>query len=59
MKTILMIDDVTTNIKCATEVLKGSYQIETAKNGVDALEYLKNSKPDLILLDINMPDMNG
>lgn len=59
MKHILMIDDVTTNLKCATEVLKDTYQITTAKSGKQALVLLKDITPDIILLDINMPDMNG
>ncbi len=59
MKHILMIDDVTTNLKCATEVLKKKYKLSTAKSGVKALEFLEHTKPDMILLDINMPDMDG
>lgn len=59
MKRILMVDDVTTNLKCATEVLKGTYEISTAKSGRQALISLKESIPDLILLDINMPEMSG
>ena len=59
MKKILMVDDVSTNIKCATEVLKDKYQVSTAKNAYLALEILDEVKPDLIILDINMPDMDG
>lgn len=59
MKIILMVDDVSTNIKCATEVLKDKYQVITAKNGATALLILEETKPDLIILDINMPDMDG
>ena len=59
MKRILMVDDVTTNLKCAMEVLKGSYEISTAKSGRQAFLLLREFIPDLILLDINMPEMNG
>ncbi|MCM1125589.1 MAG: diguanylate cyclase [Lachnospiraceae bacterium] len=59
MKQILMVDDVTTNLKCAVEVLKGDYEISTAKSGRQAFLLLKEFTPDLILLDINMPEMNG
>lgn len=59
MKHILMVDDVATNLKCAVEVLKGDYEISTAKSGRQAFLLLKEFTPDLILLDINMPEMNG
>ncbi len=59
MKHILMVDDVATNLRCAAEVLKDTYEITTAKSGRQALLLLKEIVPDLILLDINMPEMNG
>lgn len=59
MKHILMVDDVSTNLKCVSEVLKNSYEISMAKSGEQALAILKERRPDLILLDINMPDMDG
>lgn len=59
MKRILIVDDVTTNLKCATEVLKDSYEVTTAKSGKAALLILKEMVPDVILLDINMPEMSG
>lgn len=59
MKHILMVDDVATNLKCAVEVLKGQYEVTAVKSGIKALEVLKNAVPDLILLDINMPRMDG
>lgn len=59
MKHILMVDDNTTNLKVAGQVLQPFYQLSMAKSGKQALSFLKKNKPDLILLDINMPDMNG
>ncbi len=59
MKHILMVDDVATNLKCAAEVLKDSYEITTARSGKQALLIVKEYIPDLILLDINMPEMDG
>lgn len=59
MKHILLVDDVTLNIKCASEILKDSYEITTAKSGRKALFALKDNIPDLILLDEEMPEMSG
>lgn len=59
MKRILMVDDVSTNLIYASEVLKNSYEILTAKSGKQALQILEETLPDLVLLDVNMPDMDG
>lgn len=59
MKHILMVDDVTTNLKSAAEVLQPYYQLSMAKSGKQALQFLKKNTPDLILLDLMMPDMDG
>lgn len=58
-KHILIVDDVTTNLKVAAEVLQDHYQLSMAKSGAQALDFLKKVKPDLILLDIRMPGMDG
>lgn len=59
MKHILMVDDVATNLKCAGKVLKDKYELSKAKSGKQALEMIKERKPDLVLLDISMPEMDG
>ncbi|MCR4989506.1 MAG: diguanylate cyclase [Lachnospiraceae bacterium] len=59
MKHILMIDDVATNLICAAEVLREDYEVSTAKSGKQALLMLGELTPDLIMLDINMPQMDG
>lgn len=59
MKHILMIDDVATNLICAEEVLKDHYRVSVAKSGKKALNMIRELCPDLILLDIIMPEMNG
>ena len=59
MKHILMVDDVATNLKCAGEVLKDKYEISKAKSGKQALEMIEERRPDLVLMDISMPDMDG
>jgi len=59
MKNILIVDDNTTNLKMAANVLQPFYDVSMAKSGKQALNYLKKNIPDLILLDIFMPEMDG
>ena len=56
---ILAVDDEPVNIQVITSALKFEYDILTALNGYDAISQLKEHKPDLILLDVMMPDLNG
>ena len=57
---ILIVDDNELNLKLATHVLqKNGYQTSTALNGFEALEMTKTSVPDLAILDVMMPDMDG
>ena len=57
---ILIVDDNPFNLQLLGKLLKGyNYEIEFAMNGEAALEWLNTLKFDLILLDINMPGMNG
>jgi len=56
--TILTVDDVISNLDILSELLKEYIVIETT-NGKEALEIVAQEKPDLILLDIVMPDMDG
>lgn len=57
--TLLIVDDEKQNRALLLELLKDSYQIILAKNGVQALELAQAHKPDLILLDVLMPEMDG
>jgi len=58
--TILVVDDIATNIRILEKKLsKESYTIKAAKSGKIALEMIEESKPDLILLDVMMPEMSG
>jgi diguanylate cyclase (GGDEF)-like protein len=58
--TILVVDDVPLNIQLLTTYLASEgYVIISAKDGVDAVEQVKKHHPDLILLDVVMPKMNG
>ncbi|MCI4624469.1 MAG: ATP-binding protein [Candidatus Magnetoovum sp. WYHC-5] len=57
---VLQIDDDDDSRKIMTEYMKDcGYQLITAKNGADGLNKAKAFKPDLILLDILLPDMSG
>lgn len=58
--TILAVDDITTNIMLLKAVLsRAKYKIITATGGNEALEKVAAEAPDLILLDIMMPDIDG
>jgi len=59
MKKILMVDDVSTNLRLVTEVLKGMYEVHSARSGEQALSLMESTRPDLVLLDIGMPRMDG
>lgn len=57
---ILIVDDVLKNLQVIGTILESEgYEIAVASNGYEALELIKNDIPDLILLDISMPDMDG
>jgi putative two-component system response regulator len=57
---ILVVDDIAENCKLLLNLLKpAGYKVRPASNGTEALEAVKEKKPDLILLDIKMPDMDG
>ncbi len=57
---ILVVDDNTQNIKFLSTVLRAEgYEVGIALNGVEALEFVQNNLPDLVLLDIMMPELDG
>lgn len=57
---ILVVDDTPDNLKMISAVLKESYRLKVANNGVKALEIAGGDPgPDLILLDVVMPGMDG
>lgn len=59
METILVIDDESDIVMIIKDILESNgYKVLTAYNGFDGIE-LSKKKPDLIILDIMMPDMNG
>lgn len=56
---ILVVDDDGANLMLAQKILGKEYRIAAANSGEAAFRYLERNKPDLILLDINMPHMDG
>lgn len=56
---ILIVDDNPNNLKVIAGVLGGEYSLSFANNGHNALKLLEKISPDLILLDVMMPGMNG
>ena len=57
---IMIVDDTPENLRLLSEMLKNKgYTIRTLPSGKLALKAIKNEKPDIILLDINMPEING
>jgi CheY-like chemotaxis protein len=60
MRTVLVVDDVPDAREVVARLLKlGGLQAVTAEHGYDALEALHEQTPDLVLLDLTMPRMDG
>ena len=56
---VLLIDDELINIKILADVLKGDYEVVFANDGLEGIRIATESVPDLILLDVMMPGMDG
>jgi two-component system cell cycle response regulator len=57
---VLVVDDVPANVKLLEAKLSNEYyDVITAKDGYECIEQVKNRKPDLVLLDVMMPGMDG
>lgn len=60
IKNILVVDDSATDSFFLSELLKeAGFEVATADSGEACLELLKHEKPDLILMDVLMPGLNG
>lgn len=62
MSTILVVEDSATQRQMISDLLRGSdldASVVSVSDGVEALEQIKNQRPDIIVLDIVMPRMNG
>jgi len=58
-QTVLIVDDTPANIEILSEALSNEYEVLFATSGQDALNIAFDQEPDLILLDVVMPDMDG
>ncbi len=57
---ILVVDDNDMNLVLLSKILEmEGYQVTTALNATEAIKLLEQEKPDLAILDVMMPDMNG
>ena len=56
---LLIVDDEPLILEVLTEHFKSDYDVDTALNGADALGSILRVRPDVVMLDINMPRMNG
>jgi putative two-component system response regulator len=59
MEHILIVDDNVTNLKFAEQALKSHYKVTLLTSGTQTMKFLLKNTPDLILLDIKIPDING
>jgi putative two-component system response regulator len=57
--TVLVVDDTEANIDILMDILGEEYDVAVAMDGESALEAVEEDPPDLILLDIMMPDIDG
>lgn len=59
LKHIVIVEDDVSNLKFLEKILKPYYKLNLLISGAQALRFLEKNIPDLILLDINIPDMDG
>lgn len=59
MKTILIVEDIDLNIDLLTQLLEDEYSLLVAKDGAQGVALTEQNEPDLVLMDISLPVMDG
>lgn len=59
MKKILIVEDVELNTELLVQLLEDDYELVLATNGAEGLQCAQDSQPDLILMDMSLPVMDG
>ncbi len=59
LPTVLVVDDTPANLTLLAQVLKPDYRVQLAVSGLKALEICRRQPPDLVVLDVMMPGMDG
>jgi CheY-like chemotaxis protein len=59
MKTILIVEDIELNIDLLTQLLEDDYHLIVARDGAAGVAFAEQNHPDLILMDISLPVMDG
>lgn len=59
MKLILVAEDNDSNYMLMTYILKNHYEVVRARNGQEAVDMVDTVKPDLVMMDLKMPVLNG
>jgi len=58
-KTIIAVDDDSLNLSICKKILKPLYEVHTVPSAARMFKLMEHTRPDLILLDVEMPDING
>ena len=59
MKKILVVEDVEFNRDLMVQLLEDNYEVVTAVDGQERLERAQSGRPDLILIDLSLPNVDG
>ena len=59
MRTILIVEDIELNLDLLTQILEGEYSLLVARDGEQGVRMARQYNPDLILMDISLPVMDG